>query len=85
MTHMRHFVIRSHVSVKGTGFSLIGICPPSLALHQQRRRAPPRWLSLTHTPVSLLLFIDFTVDDLQNLSFDKARGELSLLVIVFGQ
>lgn len=42
--------------------------------------APP-----IHTSVSSLLFIDLTVDDLQNLEFGKAQGELSLLVIVCGQ
>lgn len=42
--------------------------------------APP-----IHTSVSSLLFIDLTVDDLQNLEFGKAQGELSLLAAVCGQ
>lgn len=42
--------------------------------------APP-----IHTSVSSLLFIDLTVDDLQNLEFGKAQGELSLLAVVCGQ
>lgn len=41
--------------------------------------APP-----IHTSVSSLLFLDLTVDDLQNLEFGKAQGELSLLAIVCG-
>lgn len=37
-----------------------------------------------HTSVSSLLFLDLTVDDLQNLEFGKAQGELSLLAVVCG-
>lgn len=41
--------------------------------------------SIIHSPVSLLLFIDLPVDDLQNLELDKAQGDEARLGIECSQ
>lgn len=74
---MRHLIIRSHVFVKGTGVSLLGVCPLPWSYISNAEGLPRGGSSHTH-------FCVFTAIHRLN-SWWLAEGALSLLVVVCGQ